>query len=429
MEKRTIGSFIAALRKANGLTQKDLAEKLNVSDKTISRWERDDGTPDLSLIPVIAEIFEVSCDELIRGERRPAEERQDSTLTPKGEKQRQRLLAVTLSRYQTKSYIAAGGAGGGLLAAMICNFGFLRGYIGFLLGTVFFLASIICQAIFLNHAFLAVSDDALPENEIGSFKRKVILGAERVIGLSVVLFFYCLPIVVYGYDAYSGLSAEYLFQTGFVFALAAFILYALICYFLNASLLKKGIYSLNEKEENIYHHNHVLKRKCAIGFLVIFVISVIVNGIATAGWNSSHLADGTVFNDYESFVAYMEQVIPADHYDVVWNDTEIEQAAPWEDNIIYYDENGNEITEEEALTKTLTDKDGNVLVKYLDRNENVAYIRYTVRKNECLPITVVTYDDLDEANAKMTVINVVFGIIYAIEAAGVFFIYFKKRKK
>ena len=38
MEAKTIGKFITALRKANGMTQKDLAEKLNVSDKTISRW-------------------------------------------------------------------------------------------------------------------------------------------------------------------------------------------------------------------------------------------------------------------------------------------------------------------------------------------------------------------------------------------------------
>lgn len=46
MEKKTIGSFIAALRKANGLTQKELAEKLNVSDKAVSRWERDECYPD-----------------------------------------------------------------------------------------------------------------------------------------------------------------------------------------------------------------------------------------------------------------------------------------------------------------------------------------------------------------------------------------------
>ena len=65
----SIGSFIAALRKANGLTQKQLAEKLNVSDKAVSRWERDECAPDLSLIPVISEIFGITSDELLRGQR------------------------------------------------------------------------------------------------------------------------------------------------------------------------------------------------------------------------------------------------------------------------------------------------------------------------------------------------------------------------
>ena len=69
MERKSIGAFIAVLRKAHGLTQRELAEKLNVSDKTVSRWERDEGCPDLALIPVMAELFSVSCDELLRGER------------------------------------------------------------------------------------------------------------------------------------------------------------------------------------------------------------------------------------------------------------------------------------------------------------------------------------------------------------------------
>lgn len=77
MEQKTIGKFITALRKANGMTQKDLAEQLNVSDKTVSRWERDEGTPDLSMIPVIAEIFGVTCDELLRGERKSPVERSE----------------------------------------------------------------------------------------------------------------------------------------------------------------------------------------------------------------------------------------------------------------------------------------------------------------------------------------------------------------
>ena len=69
MEKKTIGKFISALRKANGMTQKELGEKLFVSDKTVSRWECDECTPELSLIPSIAEIFGITTDELLCGER------------------------------------------------------------------------------------------------------------------------------------------------------------------------------------------------------------------------------------------------------------------------------------------------------------------------------------------------------------------------
>lgn len=65
-----MGSFIATLRKANGMTQKDLAGKLNVSYKAVSRWERSENAPDLSLIPVITELFDVTADELLREEKR-----------------------------------------------------------------------------------------------------------------------------------------------------------------------------------------------------------------------------------------------------------------------------------------------------------------------------------------------------------------------
>ena len=60
MERKTFGTLLSALRKANGMTQKDLAERLNVSDKAISRWERDENYPDLPLLPVIADIFGAS---------------------------------------------------------------------------------------------------------------------------------------------------------------------------------------------------------------------------------------------------------------------------------------------------------------------------------------------------------------------------------
>lgn len=69
MEHNTIGSFIASERKAKGMTQKQLAQMLNVSDKAISRWERDESQPDLTLIPVMADIFGVTADELLRGQQ------------------------------------------------------------------------------------------------------------------------------------------------------------------------------------------------------------------------------------------------------------------------------------------------------------------------------------------------------------------------
>ena len=74
MEKKTIGSFISALRRAAGMTQRDLAEQLNVSDKAVSRWERDESAPDLTLLPLIADLFGITVDELLRGQRKASSE-------------------------------------------------------------------------------------------------------------------------------------------------------------------------------------------------------------------------------------------------------------------------------------------------------------------------------------------------------------------
>ncbi|MBP3700864.1 MAG: helix-turn-helix transcriptional regulator [Lachnospiraceae bacterium] len=69
MEKKNLGTFLAALRREKGWTQKELAELLHVSDKTVSRWERDESVPDLFLVPDIAQLYGITSDELIRGER------------------------------------------------------------------------------------------------------------------------------------------------------------------------------------------------------------------------------------------------------------------------------------------------------------------------------------------------------------------------
>ena len=57
MEKKNMGAFLTALRREKGWTQKELAELLHVSDKTVSRWERDESVPDLFLVPDIAQLY------------------------------------------------------------------------------------------------------------------------------------------------------------------------------------------------------------------------------------------------------------------------------------------------------------------------------------------------------------------------------------
>ena len=69
MENKSLGTFIAFLRKEKRLTQKQLAELLNVSDKTVSHWECDETSPDISLLPLLAQTLGVTVDELLKGEK------------------------------------------------------------------------------------------------------------------------------------------------------------------------------------------------------------------------------------------------------------------------------------------------------------------------------------------------------------------------
>lgn len=67
MDCKRIGLLIQSLRKEHGWTQQELAEKIGVSDKAVSKWERGLGCPDISLIRDLAEVLEVSVSEILAG--------------------------------------------------------------------------------------------------------------------------------------------------------------------------------------------------------------------------------------------------------------------------------------------------------------------------------------------------------------------------
>ena len=65
IDKARFGAIIAAARKERGMTQKDLAQKLFISDKAVSKWETGAASPDLELLPRLAVFFDSSIDELL----------------------------------------------------------------------------------------------------------------------------------------------------------------------------------------------------------------------------------------------------------------------------------------------------------------------------------------------------------------------------
>lgn len=178
MDKRAMGSFIAALRRAKGLTQRELAELLNVSDKAVSRWERGDAAPDLSVIPALAELFGVTADELLRGERRPDLGEGFSWL---GAARREWLIKSAMTKLNIRTVISLGLALFGFAVLSVC---LVKpemvyepwGYPAWILAALAFIAAAVVQAASLTAAFSAAD---VPERseDVLAFRRRAYLSS------------------------------------------------------------------------------------------------------------------------------------------------------------------------------------------------------------------------------------------------------------
>ena len=70
MNQIKIGSFLKELRQEKGMTQEQLAEYLNVSNRSVSRWETGSNLPDLSMLITLAEYYDIAVGEIIDGKRK-----------------------------------------------------------------------------------------------------------------------------------------------------------------------------------------------------------------------------------------------------------------------------------------------------------------------------------------------------------------------
>lgn len=193
MEAKTIGSFIAVLRKANGLTQKQLAEKLCVSDKTVSRWERDETTPDLSLIPVIAEIFDVTSDELLRGERRQNNSPAPASV-PK-EKQIQRSLSAANARHTTRMILSSAIALLGWIIAFLMNGSYQYRDFSIIVVLICAFIGIVLQVIGSINLFSSVHSEEFDGPQFVRLKRHILGSTGLVTGAVASITAFIVPIL------------------------------------------------------------------------------------------------------------------------------------------------------------------------------------------------------------------------------------------
>lgn len=104
MDQIKIGRFIAEMRKEQQLTQRQLSEQLDISDKTISKWETGKGLPEVSLMLPLCEILHINVNELLSGERlstqeyyRKAEENMMNLVREKEESKKKLILSAAVA--------------------------------------------------------------------------------------------------------------------------------------------------------------------------------------------------------------------------------------------------------------------------------------------------------------------------------------------
>lgn len=438
MEQKTMGKFLAALRKANGYTQKELAEKINVSDKAVSRWERDESAPDISLLPVLAEIFGVTTDELLRGERITGE-KDTARSREKTEKLYAHLREKALLKYRNKNLIVIGTALVGLLLscmmkfiAMVFPYGngmsemdisilpsrtHMAWLAGCCIGLAFYAVAVILELIFTNEILFTLRNSEEEQKKANmQAKYQVIRSAEWT--FTCVCSFLAVQLGAFSktMNAQAGITLSFSLKDGVIYGIVAAAICIAICYFLNELLLRRGIYELDEAKLQ-EHKKNFWKKPIAVGIFVVAAgITFLAQRTFTKAGDVQAMAEGTVMEEFADFREFMKQEP---------EDGAAAQTAASGANVA-------ESTGEQAVYPVPGTGE---LLRLRDKNDKIVYSFYwnntSVVKWECndtedlLPITVYTKEQMENAEKKIREINLIFAFVYIAELAVVVFGYKK----
>ena len=410
MEAKTMGSFLAALRKAAGMTQRELAEQLHVSDKAVSRWERDECAPDLALIPVIAEIFSVTCDELLRGGR----DRGDQTGDPaKADKQRQWILRKTRSKFISHTLLALLGPALGAVAAAGAVLGFLRAVLGFWLGAAGCLVGAVVQLVLWNGAVLSLSDDRAGD-EAALCRYELLRRTEGALLICAGVLAALLPL-----NGYTSRNMLYLFQgqlpTPYWPQAAAagggtVLLGLLLCRALNPILARRAPVSLPPETAKETVRRVRAQSRVAWTLAAALSATALVQGAVTLVWPTAALVHGAVYDTADEFRAVMSTNAPEPEEDFTNQELmALTQQLSENQSIQFQSEEGR---------GQIRNRDQDAVISYSLRNQSVMFLRYTPQDGDQFPaVEVVTYADARSALDRSALRQTCFLALYVLEAA------------
>ena len=347
MERKSIGMLIAALRRANGLTQKQLADRLGVSDKAVSRWERDESLPDLTLLPVIADLFHITVDELLRGERRAqadgAAEAQANADPERLKRQTRRVLNAAFGRAHGRMLIGLGCGFAGLLTAMICNFAVMRALPGLVVGLLLCLAGAALLGAFAAAALRADAEEEYDAGALREYRVRVIASVKRI-GMTLLTMIAlilplaaCLPGISAGYVDVWVQPEEWLRGA----ALCGALLGTAAClglYLLNRRLAAEGMYPAARKNAHAWVAGILTAAMC---------LTLLADALVSASYWGNDPAAWVSFTDFEAFQQWCEEQ--------AGRRQRMEGADQQAAETFYYDENGNEVSLQDAYRQKVYD--------------------------------------------------------------------------
>lgn len=431
MEKKTIGQFIAILRKANGLTQKELAEKLNVTDKTVSRWERDESLPDLTLIPVLAEIFGVTSDEILRGERASGETVNKEYVARQTEKTKKHLLNSVRTKFNIRSAAGIAVAIVGLLSAMLCNLGFLRAYLGFFVACFFYVGAVTIQIISLILAFASLKNTEFEFDEANMLKRSIFSACCKALSIDLILFAFTLPLIAEVGDVHWGLTVAGWFPKGLLFAVICAIICFVLCYAAKLVAANKKIYEIDENEKKSSISKAIFVGKRAVVLCIILLVTFVFQYSVANLQTSIVKTFGTCveFTDIDEFKKYIETETDWERGYFDYHGNPIVNITPPEDLIEDKGSDYEDIDEKNYVKGVIYNKYGTeVLLSYKHKNLAVVKI-FTEWDGENIVIKTYTNSSWNSGHAVFELFMYLFVAAYIAEIAVFVILGVKKYKK